>query len=492
MSGAPEKLSAGQAFGRYQIVRMIGEGGMGAVYEAVHTGLKKRVAIKTLLPSIAQSPEAQARFLREGEAASRINHPNVVDVTDVGSELGLPYLVMEYLEGETIDAFVAREGPLSVAVAVDLLLPSLAAVASGHDSGVIHRDLKPQNVFLSRGHWGEPVPKILDFGVSKILGDQSAALTGTMALLGTACYMSPEQARGARVIDAASDQYAMGLIFYEMLTGMRAHAGESPLEVLHRIASGEKPNVRERRPDLPVDVETVLDRMLAMNPRDRFPSVRAVARALIHHATEKVRVNYEGAFREPEGVLAASLAVTPPPVVKRPGSAGSGGKSGGTRLLPSSGSGLQPPTTTLGQSATGSAYADLKPRRSPALLAIGGVALAAVVVGLVLTRGSTRTPAVNPEPVSAAPAAVELPQAPEAPKPAPPAVVAVPPAPAPAVKSTLPTPPKPESPSKVSAHAHDKASSSHKDPAHARPDKKPRAPGGSAPERGRNNSLILE
>src|SRR5450755_3731123 len=179
-----ERLQDGQIFARYRIVRMLGQGGMGSVYEAVHLGLKKRFAIKTLLPSLAQSPEAQARFLREGEAASRMNHPNVVDVTDVGTEGGVPYLVMEYLEGETLGDFSARRGPLDVAVAVDLLLPAISAVAAGHDEGVIHRDLKPQNIFLARSAWGEPVPKILDFGVSKLLGGDNPALTGTMAVLG--------------------------------------------------------------------------------------------------------------------------------------------------------------------------------------------------------------------------------------------------------------------------------------------------------------------
>src|SRR5947209_10727305 len=206
---ANDRLAENQLFGKYRIVRLMGEGGMGAVYEAVHPVLKKRFAIKTLLPTVAVQRDARARFLREAEAASRINHPNVVAVLDVGTEGDTPYLVMEFLEGETLDALLARRTVLPVADAVDLMLPVISAVSTAHEHGVIHRDLKPQNIFLSRGPWGEAIPKVLDFGVSKLVDDgEAVALTGTQAMLGTVTYMSPEQARGARGVDARSDQYA--------------------------------------------------------------------------------------------------------------------------------------------------------------------------------------------------------------------------------------------------------------------------------------------
>src|SRR3954470_12730451 len=163
---AIDHFQEGQLVGRYRRVRVIGQGGMGAVYEAVHPGLKKRVAVKVLLPRIAESQEARVRFLREGEAASRINHPNVVAVFDVGEDGGVPFLVMEYLEGSTLDDFLARRGALDLVEAMELFLPIMAAVAAGHECGVVHRDLKPQNIFLARGRWGELIPKVLDFGVS--------------------------------------------------------------------------------------------------------------------------------------------------------------------------------------------------------------------------------------------------------------------------------------------------------------------------------------
>ncbi len=342
------RLAENELFGKYRIVRLMGEGGMGAVYEAVHPALKKRFAIKTLLPAVAVQQDARARFLREAEAASRINHPNVVAVLDVGTEGDTPYLVMEYLDGETLDALLERRPVLPVADAIDLMLPVISAVSTGHDHGVIHRDLKPQNIFLSHGPWGEAIPKVLDFGVSKLVDDRNAvALTGTQAMLGTVTYMSPEQARGARGVDARSDQYAIGLILYEMVTGTRAHPGESALEILHHIANGIFVPPRTVRPELSVAMEAVLLRCLAAQPNDRYPSLRALGQALLPHAGEKARAALADGFREPtvvaetagaapipgaagareEGATALGLGAASPPSGRS--------NAGGTQILPS-------------------------------------------------------------------------------------------------------------------------------------------------------------
>ena len=305
--GSNGRLAENELFGKYRIVRLMGEGGMGAVYEAVHPVLKKRFAIKTLLPAVAVQRDARARFLREAEAASRINHPNVVAVLDVGTEGDTPYLVMEFLDGETLDALLERRPVLPVADAVDLMLPVISAVSTAHEHGVIHRDLKPQNIFLSRGPWGEAIPKVLDFGVSKLVDDREAvALTGTQAMLGTVTYMSPEQARGARGVDARSDQYAIGLILYEMVTGTRAHPGESALEILHHIANGIFVPPRTARPELPVAMEAVLLRCLAAQPSDRYPSLRALGQALLPHAGEKARAALADGFRDLAAVAEAA------------------------------------------------------------------------------------------------------------------------------------------------------------------------------------------
>jgi serine/threonine protein kinase len=291
-----DRFQEGQLVGRYRIVQLIGEGGMGAVYEALHPGLKKRVAIKVLLPRIAERQDARVRFLREGEAASRINHPNVVSVFDVGEDNDVPYLVMEFLEGRTLDDLLARRGALALSDATALFLPIVAAVAAGHDCGVVHRDLKPQNIFLAQGRRGEPIPKVLDFGVSKLIDHDGPPVTRTDTMLGTACYMSPEQARGARNVDARSDQFTLGLILYEMLTGHRAYSGENDLEILYSAAGGTVRPAQDLRPGLPDQVYALLGRMLAVLPSERYPNLRDAAQALLPFAGENLRTALAGDF----------------------------------------------------------------------------------------------------------------------------------------------------------------------------------------------------
>jgi serine/threonine-protein kinase len=308
-----ERLEIGQTFGRYQIVRVLGEGGMGVVYEALHLGLKKRFAVKTLRPSVALIPEAQTRFLREGEAAARIHHPHVVNVVDVGTEAGIPFLVMEFLEGLSLADLLEASGRMEVERSINLLLPALSAVAAGHAQGVVHRDLKPANVFVARGAFGESITKVLDFGVSKLMapGD-GTGLTATASVLGTAAYMSPEQAMGLKDVDGRSDQFALGQILYEMLTGARAHAGENQFEVLHNIATGKLNPPRQRRPDLSPELEEILLRMLAFSPSDRYPSLLAAGRALLPYAGDKVRATLATAFEDAGADSGDATQAAPP------------------------------------------------------------------------------------------------------------------------------------------------------------------------------------
>src|SRR4051794_37625399 len=299
---------------------------MAIVYEAIHVALRKRVAIKVLFPAVARQLDPRARFLREGEAASRIAHPHVVDITDVGIDGDTPYLVMEYLEGEDLAALLAREGGLAVDRTVELLLPVVAAVAAGHRAGVIHRDLKPQNIFLAHVH-GELRPKVLDFGVSKLVGADPARLelTGTAAVFGTPAYMSPEQARGAKRVDARSDQYAIGLLLYECVTGRRAHQGANALAVLRDIGDGRLEPPRRHRPDLPPAFEAVVLRALHPHPDGRFASLDELATALLPFATPRARTLWTEAF------TAAVAGPRPVPTVRLP--------ARGTETAPS------PPTT---------------------------------------------------------------------------------------------------------------------------------------------------
>jgi tRNA A-37 threonylcarbamoyl transferase component Bud32 len=449
------RLAENELFGKYRIVRLMGEGGMGAVYEAVHPVLKKRFAIKTLLPSVAVQRDARARFLREAEAASRINHPNVVAVLDVGTEGDTPYLVMEFLDGEPLDALLERRPVLPVADAVDLMLPVISAVSTAHEHGVIHRDLKPQNIFLARGPWGEAIPKVLDFGVSKLVdGGDAVALTGTQAMLGTVTYMSPEQARGARNVDARSDQYAIGLILYEMVTGTRAHPGESALEILHHIANGIFVPPRTVRPELPVAMEAVLLRCLAAQPGDRYPSLRALGQALLPHAGEKARAALADGFREVAGQTEAAAGA---PIPKAAGAREDGttalglgaasppsGRSnaGGTQILPSTGQGRNFDTTFREAAAEVSPPHGTKAVRGSkvrvvvvSLVVVGAAAGLAFFLASGSSSSSGALPASAPLESAAAPASV-----PAAPPPEPPAAIpkAAPPAPTTAAVAAAP------------------------------------------------------
>jgi serine/threonine-protein kinase len=286
-------------FGRYEVVRLIGKGGMAAVFEGVHPGLAKRVAIKALLPSIAALPGAKERFVREGRAAARVRHPHVVDVTDMGEdERGRPYLVMEYLEGETLADYFRRRAPLPVERLVDFMLPVVAGVAAGHEEGVVHRDLKPQNLFLARDARGGRVPKVLDFGLSRLMDMTSSAEgLGPVGLhFGTTEYLAPEQASAGGVADGRSDQYALGLILYEGATGTPARRGGSELALWQQVLHGEITPPRALRAELPEAFESTLLRALAREPDDRFASLYALGEALIAFASPRGALRWQGTF----------------------------------------------------------------------------------------------------------------------------------------------------------------------------------------------------
>lgn len=285
-------LPAGTRLGKYQIVGRLGSGGMGAVYEAIHTGISKPVALKTLSARLASQPRAQTRFLREAAAASRLDHPNVVDVIDFGADAGVNYLVMELLRGEDLSQLLARdrESGLPIERVADTMLAVCAGVFAAHQAGVIHRDLKPQNIFLARTPLGDVVPKVLDFGISKLLDDEmSKSLTGTGAVIGTTPYLSPEQVSGGD-IGARSDQYTMGVILYECVTGKRPHAGEVIYVMMRNIAEGRFPRPRELRPDLPLGFEEVILRAMSRAPDHRYESVHSLGRAMLSFATPKQRM----------------------------------------------------------------------------------------------------------------------------------------------------------------------------------------------------------
>lgn len=269
--------------GKFEIVERLGTGGMGTVYSAVHKVTRKRVALKWMLPSQAVKKEAELRFIREAQAAGRIDHPNVVDIYDIGRHRSAYYLVMELLHGEPLSARQST-GPLAPGDAISIMMPVMRGVAAAHAEGVIHRDLKPANVFLCRAPDGsQREPKVLDFGVSKLSAPQDAShahLTADGTMLGTPSYMAPEQLRAGMAVDHRADIYALGVILYEMLSGKRPFGPMSTSQLIVEIATGAPEPLSRHRPDLPAELDAAVMKALARDPGDRFQDVRELALAL--------------------------------------------------------------------------------------------------------------------------------------------------------------------------------------------------------------------
>ena len=306
-------LRPGMQLGRYKLVRFLGAGGMGTIYEAIHVDLKKRVGFKALRSFIADNEEARTRFLREGEAASRIRHPNVVDVFDFGVEHGTPYLVMELLEGEDLGALMKREGPLPVPQIVNIMLPVVAAVATAHEMSVLHRDLKPENIFLSRMPHGMRTPKLLDFGISKFVDTHEAlGLTDASNVMGTPMYMSPEQATMSTEIDSRSDQYSIGVILYECATNEAPFKGKSLYNILQAIVSGNFDPPSAHRSSLPRTFEALILRAMNAEPEFRYPDLPSLGRALLQFADERDDAIWSPAF-EPARAMGSPLTPSLPP-----------------------------------------------------------------------------------------------------------------------------------------------------------------------------------
>ncbi len=269
---------------KYRVDELIARGGMGAVYMATHLVSGKRVALKWMLPALGQLPGAKERFVREACATARIDHPNVIDIYDVGNEHGCVYLVMELLRGETLADYLARFPIIEPTEAIQLLMPALRGVAAAHSHQVIHRDLKPDNIFLCRDPDGEPrEPRVLDFGISKIGSPEEArdmSLTCSGAVMGTPYYMSPEQVRGARDVDARGDVYAFGVILYEMITGQRPFEADTYNQLILKIATEDPPPIATLNPNIDEALVSVIERAMARDPAARFPSIDAFASAL--------------------------------------------------------------------------------------------------------------------------------------------------------------------------------------------------------------------
>ncbi|HVY39341.1 MAG TPA: serine/threonine-protein kinase, partial [Polyangia bacterium] len=263
--------------GRYHVRRLCGEGAMGRVYEAQHIDIGRRVAIKVLHARFHHSADLVERFRREARAASKIGHPNIVDVTDSGTTPdGAFYFVMEYLDGINLEDLIADKGPLPVERALLVAAQIARALEAAHSTDIIHRDLKPANIMLVNRSDEEDFVKVLDFGISKDLDlAVGAALTRPDVAIGTPAYMAPEQAAG-RTADALTDVYGVGGLLYEMLTGTAPCVGEDAIDVLQRKANEDPKPIGQVRPNLPRDVQNLVNRALSRNPPDRHPTMTAL------------------------------------------------------------------------------------------------------------------------------------------------------------------------------------------------------------------------
>jgi eukaryotic-like serine/threonine-protein kinase len=305
--------------GKYVVERTLGEGGMGFVLAATHRHLDQRVAIKCLLPELADDPEIVARFLREGQAATKIRSEHVVRVLDVGTlDSGAPFLVMEYLDGRDLSQLLEAAGPLPVQRAVDYVLQALEAIAEAHALGMVHRDLKPANLFESHRADGTPVIKVLDFGISKVTtpGGMNPSMTRTQTTMGSPQYMSPEQMRSTRDVDARADIWAFGIVLFELVAGAPVFKGQSMAELCAQILQDPASSVVELRADAPSAFDRVIQRCLEKDPKHRYANVGELALALAEFASSEGRASAARVVRVLEahggapsqGVIAISAA----------------------------------------------------------------------------------------------------------------------------------------------------------------------------------------
>jgi serine/threonine protein kinase len=270
--------------GKFRIERVLGQGGMGVVVQAMHLQLDQRVALKFLLPDALVHPETVARFAREARAAAKIRSEHVARVIDVGTlDTGSPYIVMEYLEGEDLSAHLRKRGTLGMSEATAFLLQACEALAEAHAAGVVHRDLKPANLFLARYPDGTPCVKILDFGISKILGGPEGReldMTRTTAIMGSPYYMSPEQMRSTRNVDARADIWALGVILYELVAGRVPFEAETMPQLCAMVLQDVPPPLGSFAQTGSPTFEAVVLRCLEKDPALRFQSIAELANAL--------------------------------------------------------------------------------------------------------------------------------------------------------------------------------------------------------------------
>jgi serine/threonine protein kinase len=293
---------------------------MARVYRAEHAGLKRQVALKVMTQGFARDSEGRERFLREARIAAAIKHPNVVNIFDVGVCQGIPYLVMELLEGEDLEKVLLSRGTLEESTIIDLVVPVVAGLVAVHDASIVHRDLKPGNIFLARGRNDEFEPKLLDFGISKASGNDHMRLTAANgSLMGTPFYMAPEAVQGSDMTPL-SDQYALGVVLRECATGKNPFESNNFAEVVGLITSAKYPPLAEANPRLSKRFVAIIERAMSVDPESRFDDMRAMGRQLLLLAGQRTRITWGLTFgQEARGQLALAVPEQHEPDAPSPG-----------------------------------------------------------------------------------------------------------------------------------------------------------------------------
>jgi serine/threonine-protein kinase len=267
--------------GKYRVERVLGTGGMGVVVAARHLELGQRVALKLLLPEGLDDAATVERFAREARAAARLESEHAVRVLDVGRlKDGAPFLVMEYLDGEDLGALLDRVGRVEISEAVDLVLQAMEAIAEAHGIGIVHRDIKPRNLFLTRRRDGRRIVKVLDFGLAKVLRTNDPKLTATSTVMGSPQYMSPEQMKGAGDVGLATDVWSLGVCLYELIAGRVPFDGATMPELFAAVLTDAPAPLEAVRPDVPVELARAVHRCLEKDAKLRTESVAELARAI--------------------------------------------------------------------------------------------------------------------------------------------------------------------------------------------------------------------
>lgn len=410
---------------KYRVQRLLGMGGMGAVVAAEHLDLGEVRAIKFMLPAAAASAPAVERFLREARAASRLKSQHVARVYDIGRmDSGLPYIVMEFLEGADLKSILKTRNQLPVDVAVRYLSHACEAIGEAHALGIVHRDIKPANIFVTTGPRGDDCVKVLDFGIAKVTEDPTAVqITRTQEAFGTPLYMSPEQMRSTRATDERTDVWSLGVLLYRMLVGREPFAGDTVTAVCSSVIADTPVRPSVARPDIPIEIEHVILKCLSKDPAGRFANAIQLGNSLADYsATTDISGRPSRAHEQrassllPHTAPAGDSTQTSvlPTSGKRPGRSGTEIMIA-ERLVPPPDLAASQTTKTplISEPSSSPAERLTQPTRRGAPWFIPSIVVAAVAIGiaaalLLLTRGTyqqSSTPATSSVPATSLPSA---------------------------------------------------------------------------------------